>query len=27
VDGRYVANGAPRPVRHAAPAVTLAAQL
>jgi hypothetical protein len=27
VDGRYVASGAPRPVRHAAPAVTLAAQL
>lgn len=26
VDGRYVANGAPRPTRHAAPAVTLAAQ-
>lgn len=26
VDGRYVANGAPRPVRHGAPAVTLAAQ-
>lgn len=27
VDGRYVASGAPRPVRHATPAVTLAAQL
>jgi hypothetical protein len=27
VDGRYVATGAPRPLRHAAPAVTLAAQL
>jgi hypothetical protein len=27
VDGRYVANGAPRPVRHGAPAVTLAARL
>jgi len=27
VDGRYVANGAPRPLSHAAPAVTLAARL
>jgi hypothetical protein len=27
VDGRYIETGAPRPVRHGAPTVTLAAQL